>query len=123
MTTPMPWITICWLQHLSPADAGDAVNIPSTPYTEHARMSDVTVFARRAASSFWKDITADRQPLRRLMDASIFMDTLDDICLLRRLVRDVQERGRTMDSVLKRYRRRCVPCSCSSSTRPNGMPT
>lgn len=43
------------------------------------------------------------------MDASIFMDTPLDICLLRRLVRDVQERGRTMDSVLKQYQKTVRP--------------
>ncbi|MGL4793866.1 MAG: uridine kinase, partial [Aeromonas jandaei] len=47
--------------------------------------------------------------LRDLMDASIFMDTPLDICLLRRLVRDVQERGRTMDSVLKQYQKTVRP--------------
>jgi uridine kinase len=43
--------------------------------------------------------------LRDLMDASIFMDTPLDICLLRRLVRDVQESCRAMDSVLKQYQK------------------
>ena len=41
--------------------------------------------------------------LRKLLNVSIFMDTPLDICLVRRLARDVQERGRTMDSVLEQY--------------------
>ena len=47
--------------------------------------------------------------LRELMDVSIFMDTPLDICLIRRLVRDVQERGRTMESVLKQYQNTVRP--------------
>ena len=37
------------------------------------------------------------------MDVKVFVDTDDDVRLARRLVRDVQERGRDMNSVLKQY--------------------
>ena len=41
--------------------------------------------------------------LRDQMDASVFMDTPLDICFMRRLSRDVAERGRTMESVMSQY--------------------
>lgn len=47
--------------------------------------------------------------LRKLLNVSIFMDTPLDICLVRRLARDVQERGRTMDSVLEQYQKTVRP--------------
>ncbi|HHB0854341.1 TPA: uridine kinase, partial [Vibrio cholerae] len=47
--------------------------------------------------------------LRDLMHATVFMDTPLDICLLRRVKRDVQERGRTMESVLKQYQETVRP--------------
>ena len=47
--------------------------------------------------------------LRDIMHASIFMDTPLDICLLRRLQRDVAERGRTMESVLIQYQKTVRP--------------
>ena len=40
---------------------------------------------------------------RALFDIKIFVDTPPDICLVRRLRRDVEERGRTMESVLEQY--------------------
>ncbi len=43
------------------------------------------------------------------MHASVFMDTPLDICLLRRVKRDVEERGRTMDTVLKQYQETVRP--------------
>ena len=43
------------------------------------------------------------------LNVSIFMDTPLDICLVRRLARDVQERGRTMDSVLEQYQKTVRP--------------
>ncbi|MFP3345314.1 uridine kinase, partial [Halomonas sp. SIMBA_159] len=47
--------------------------------------------------------------LRDLMHATVFMDTPLDICLLRRLQRDVAERGRTMSSVLQQYQKTVRP--------------
>jgi uridine kinase len=41
--------------------------------------------------------------LRDLMDIKIFVDTDPDICLIRRIKRDIHERGRTVDSVLEQY--------------------
>jgi len=45
----------------------------------------------------------ENKELRELMDVKVFVDTDDDVRLARRLVRDVQERGRDMNSVLKQY--------------------
>ncbi|MCQ8200554.1 uridine kinase, partial [Vibrio parahaemolyticus] len=47
--------------------------------------------------------------LRDLMLATVFIDTPLDICLLRRVKRDVEERGRTMDCVLKQYQQTVRP--------------
>jgi uridine kinase len=43
------------------------------------------------------------EPLRRLMDIKLFIDTDADVRLLRRLQRDIQDRGRTFDSVQRQY--------------------
>ncbi|HHQ4723871.1 uridine kinase [Aeromonas veronii] len=97
------------VQHLSQLVKGDAVAIPQYSYTEHTRMSEVTPFPPRRVIILEGILLLTDSRLRDLMDASIFMDTPLDICLLRRLVRDVQERGRTMDSVLKQYQKTVRP--------------
>ncbi|MFQ1648499.1 uridine kinase [Aeromonas veronii] len=97
------------VQHLSQLVKGDAVAIPQYSYTEHTRMCEVTPFAPRRVIILEGILLLTDSRLRDLMDASIFMDTPLDICLLRRLVRDVQERGRTMDSVLKQYQKTVRP--------------
>ncbi len=43
------------------------------------------------------------EPLRRLMDIKLFIDTDPDVRLLRRLQRDIQDRGRSFDSVQRQY--------------------
>ncbi|OLF21231.1 uridine kinase [Aeromonas sp. YN13HZO-058] len=97
------------VQHLSQLVKGHAVAIPQYSYTEHTRMREVTPFAPRRVIILEGILLLTDSRLRDLMDASIFMDTPLDICLLRRLVRDVQERGRTMDSVLKQYQKTVRP--------------
>ena len=72
-------------------------------------MSEVSPFAPRRVIILEGILLLTDSRLWDLMDASIFMDTPLDICLLRRLVRDVQERGRTMDSVLKQYQKTVRP--------------
>ncbi|TOL43442.1 uridine kinase, partial [Vibrio parahaemolyticus] len=47
--------------------------------------------------------------LRGEMDFSIFVDTPLDICLMRRIKRDVNERGRTLDSVIEQYNKTVRP--------------
>ena len=43
------------------------------------------------------------EPLRRLMDIKLFIDTDSDVRILRRLQRDLKERGRSFESVQKQY--------------------
>ena len=47
--------------------------------------------------------------IRKRLDTKVFMDTDLDICLLRRLKRDIEERGRTVDSVIEQYKRTVRP--------------
>lgn len=61
--------------------------------------------------------------LRDELNFSIFVDTPLDICLMRRIKRDVNERGRSMDSVMAQYQKPCVRCSCNSLSLLNNMRT
>lgn len=45
----------------------------------------------------------ENQALRELMDIKIFVDTDADVRILRRIMRDVKKRGRSLDSVVKQY--------------------
>lgn len=97
------------VEHLGSLLKGEGVDLPQYSYSEHTRMAEVSYFAPRKVIILEGILLLTDSRLRDLMDASIFMDTPLDICLLRRLVRDVQERGRTMDSVLKQYQKTVRP--------------
>ncbi|MCM2679871.1 uridine kinase [Echinimonas agarilytica] len=90
-------------EHLAQLKQGNAVNVPMYSYETHTR-SDETTRLEPAQVVIIEGILLLNSPLlREQFDVSLYMDTPLDICLLRRLSRDVKERGRTMDSVINQY--------------------
>ncbi|MBY6185460.1 uridine kinase [Marinobacter hydrocarbonoclasticus] len=90
-------------EHLKQLKSGQSVEVPTYSYSEHTRMSDTVTVTPKKVIILEGILLLTDANLRKQMHASIFMDTPLDICLMRRLVRDVEERGRTMDSVLTQY--------------------
>lgn len=91
------------VRHVHALKAGDAVDAPVYDFARHARTPNTThILARRALIVEGILIFAD-PALRALMDIKVFVDTDDDTRVIRRLQRDVAERGRTMDSVIEQY--------------------
>ena len=83
--------------------AGEATRCPVYDYTIHNR-SEETVEVRPTRVVIVEGILifADKA-LRDLMDVKIFVDTDADVRILRRILRDVKERGRSLDSVISQY--------------------
>ena len=82
---------------------GKTIHCPVYDYTIHNR-SDQTVEVRPTKVVIVEGILifADKA-LRDLMDIKIFVDTDADVRILRRILRDVKERGRSLDSVIEQY--------------------
>lgn len=100
---PDSFDTELMLRHLRELRAGRAVHSPVYDYTVHNR-SDRTVEITPARVVLVEGILIFADPaLRSLMDVKIFVDTDADVRILRRLVRDVKERGRSLDSVVAQY--------------------
>lgn len=82
---------------------GETIHCPTYDYTIHNR-SDKTLEVRPTRVIIVEGILIFESPaLRELMDIKIFVDTDADVRILRRLLRDVKERERTMDSVVEQY--------------------
>lgn len=82
---------------------GETIHCPTYDYTIHNR-SDKTLEVRPTRVIIVEGILIFENPaLRDLMDIKIFVDTDADVRILRRLLRDVKERERTMDSVVEQY--------------------
>jgi uridine kinase len=91
------------VEHLKRLKAGQAVEVPVYDFTIHAR----TTQTRRVGPApviLVEGILVFAEPeLRALFDVKLYVDTDADIRIIRRLQRDVQERGRTLESVIQQY--------------------
>lgn len=90
-------------QHLCLLQEGQTVEVPRYNHSLHARDSQTKTVGNHAIIVLEGILLFVDPALRKLMDIRIFMDTPLDICLIRRLKRDVIERNRTFNSVLDQY--------------------
>ena len=101
--------TSLMVEHLRALRAGEAVEIPVYDFTRHVR-TDTTRHVEPAPIILVEGILLFVEPeLRQLLDVKIFIDTDADIRFIRRLRRDVNERGRTVNSVIEQYLRTVRP--------------
>lgn len=89
--------------HLSQLRAGQSIQMPQYSYREHTRLAE-TIEVTPARVILVEGILLLSDPgLREQFDISVFMDTPLDICLLRRINRDIHERGRSLASITEQY--------------------
>ena len=100
---PDSFDTPLMVAHLRELRAGHPVQVPVYDYTIHNR-SNETILVKPAPVIIVEGILIfDSPELCELMDMKVFVDTDADVRILRRIVRDVKERGRTLDSVVTQY--------------------
>jgi uridine kinase len=91
------------IEHLDRLKAGQAVEVPIYNFTRHVR-TDETRRVGPAPVVLVEGILVFAEPaLREAFDVKLYVDTDADIRILRRLQRDVQERGRSLESVIRQY--------------------
>jgi uridine kinase len=91
------------VQHVRALKAWQSVDVPQYDFTRHARRSDVQRHDPRRAIIVEGILIFGEPALRDLMDVKVFVDADADTRFIRRLQRDVAERGRTLDSVVEQY--------------------
>jgi uridine kinase len=82
---------------------GIAIEKPVYSYNLHCRMEKTTSISPAPIILLEGILVLDSERLRNLMDVKIFVDTDDDIRLIRRLRRDLNERGRNIENILHQY--------------------
>jgi uridine kinase len=89
--------------HLEQLRSGQAVEVPTYDFTTHSRLAETeTAEPRKVIIVDGLLILWDKR-IRDLMDIKVFVDTDADIRFIRRLSRDLEERGRAAESVIKQY--------------------
>ena len=100
---PSAFDTDLMIEHLRQLKAGKSIRCPVYSYVEHNR-TDKTVEIFPAKVIIVEGILIFQNPvLRDLFDIKIFVETDADVRILRRCLRDVEERGRTLQSVVSQY--------------------
>ena len=97
------------VRHVHELKAGRPVAVPAYDFTRHARLTTTDTAQPRRALIVEGILVFVDPALRALMDIKVFVDTDDDTRFIRRLQRDVAERGRTMESVIDQYQSTVKP--------------
>lgn len=97
------------VRHVHELKAGQAVDVPVYDFTRYARLASTESVPPRRAIIVEGILVFVDAALRALMDIKVFVDTDDDTRFIRRLQRDVAQRGRTMESVIDQYQSTVKP--------------
>ena len=91
------------VKHLEALKKGKEIEYPSYCYKTHTRLKETDTLGSAPVIIVEGIMLLASPELQPLYDVKIFVDTPLDICLLRRIKRDIAERGRTLESVAQQY--------------------
>lgn len=90
-------------EHLAALVEGKSISHPIYDYKTHSRKKETRTVGPHSIIILEGILILSEPRLRELMDIQVFIDTAPDICFIRRLNRDINERARSVDSIIKQY--------------------
>lgn len=100
---PLAFDTDLMIKQIKQLLAYQSIEKPVYDYEQYTRSAETIHQEPRDVIIVEGVLILDDQRLRDLMDIKVFVDTDDDIRIIRRIQRDIKERGRTLDSVINQY--------------------
>ena len=100
---PLAFDNDLFIEHINQLLQYKAIEKPVYDYTIHTRSSETIPVDPKEVIILEGILVLEDERLRDLMDIKIFVDTDADLRILRRIQRDIKERGRTVDSVVDQY--------------------
>ena len=100
---PEAFETELLLEHLSMLKEGKAIQCPVYDYTQHNRSGEVVEVAPSNIILLEGILVLADERLRKMTDIKIFVDADADERILRRVLRDVKERGRDIENIIDQY--------------------
>jgi len=89
--------------HLKALKRGESIEMPQYDFVHHERKKETITIQPTPVVIFEGIMIFFEKKVRELIDLKLYIDTPDDIRFIRRLQRDIKERGRTVDSVIEQY--------------------
>jgi len=90
-------------KHMQQLLDGQSISHPVYDFKTHSRLKDSETVGPHSIVILEGILILSESKLRDEMDIKVYIDTAPDICFIRRLKRDIEERARTVDSVIKQY--------------------
>jgi uridine kinase len=100
---PSAFDTDLLVEHLQALKASRTIRVPVYDFVHHRRSEETVEVVPRSLVIFEGIMIFVDPRVRELLDLKLYVDTPDDIRFIRRLQRDITERGRTVESVIKQY--------------------
>lgn len=100
---PQAFDTDMLVEHIKALKNNTPINRPVYSFVEHNRAEEVVEVKPSKVIIIDGILIFENKELRELMDIKVFVDTDADLRLARRILRDVRERGRSMESVINQY--------------------
>jgi uridine kinase len=91
------------IDHIKRLKNGESIELPTYDFTNHRRTGETTIIDPQPILMVEGILILAEPDLRQLFDLKIYVDTDADIRFIRRLKRDIEERGRTTQNVIKQY--------------------
>ena len=100
---PDAFDTDLMISHIQALKEGKTIECPVYDFTVHNRSDKTAMISPTKVIIVEGILIFQNEYLRNQMDIKIFVDTDADVRILRRILRDVEERGRSLESVMKQY--------------------
>lgn len=100
---PLAFDTDLMIEHVEKLLNGQAIEKPQYDFTVHNRKKQTVKVEPRDIILLEGILILDSPRLRELMDIKIFVDTDADVRIIRRILRDIKDRGRSLESVISQY--------------------
>lgn len=110
---PQAFDTVLYLEHIAQLAQGQAVAMPEYSFVEHTRHPHTTQVFPAPILLLEGILVLTDERLRAAMNLKVFVDAEPDIRFIRRLERDIRDRGRSVESVIKQYLEQVQPMHLS----------
>lgn len=100
---PLAFDTDLLIEHIEQLISRQGIEKPTYDYTLHTRSMETVFVDSQDVIILEGILVLEDERLRDLMDIKLFVDTDSDIRIIRRIQRDIHDRGRTVDSVIEQY--------------------
>jgi uridine kinase len=100
---PFAFDTPLLIKHLEQLVQGKTIDKPLYTFVEHTRLPETEPLPSRSVIILEGILILEDKRIRDLLDIKVYVDTDADVRIIRRIVRDLQERGRTLESVVDQY--------------------